>query len=155
MGNRKAILINATVALVVVGLIGMTYPFLASLRPSAKARANIPDIRVSNLAVGKITEVKQPQKPGSVFFVRVSQHEIKAFEAAYLSDYSVYWIWAGDHWCDEFDYRDSMIVCIRNGRIQTAWDLDGRADDEYSSNLKFIPVKVRGAHLAWGDGASS
>ncbi len=84
--NRKRILSNSVLLMALVGIMAALYPFIQSLKPSAKVDASLPRIDLSKINKGTYIIFRHPKRGEfyngmywSVFLLKTNAGEVKAW----------------------------------------------------------------------------
>lgn len=151
---KRILLISATALLIMLGVGGVAFLFLTSLKPSERAFAAIPHIRLPVLEPEQFAYIKDPTSldnwPSVLLIVRRQDASLSVWRIptrdgnVQLPD--IYW-WRQGQTCPRFepDFRTGVIGCMGAdfgewGRHAYRWDLDGK---NISAQVDDMPA-VRG-----------
>ena len=137
--------------LTLIGLGFFFYPFIFSLAPSAKAKADVPFLEFGTVPVGVLTEIKEGDS--SLFFYRNKNDEFLIFHA-YRSSWG-YFLWGDDGRAECGDIRlvSNEILCLWGDNIYVRWNLSGDPDIWWAPSLDMTHYNVVYGGIRYGDGA--
>ncbi|WP_460047469.1 hypothetical protein [Sessilibacter sp. MAH2] len=155
MRNMQTFLKYSLLALCTLGAIFTAYPFVASLKPSYEANANVPSFKTNWINVGETKKTPDIASPADVFITRITEDNFFIFAVAYDNHRNIYWVAPPYDPCDqiEVNLKENKVFCIYGDSTYISWDFDGKPNKEHFAELLVLPYSKNGNTVRYGRGA--
>lgn len=131
-------------------------PLLQSLKPNAKARANVPTFTASDIPLGFYKAMAHGDFSLVVVRPRVNEYSIFWTGPRGITDRDYYVIHPGPIECYEFIITERTIRCEGPDIPSPEWTFDGRpaqGSPSWVPELELLPYTVLGDTVRFGNGA--
>lgn len=160
---KRGVLISTVVLLALIGIAGIARLFLSSLKPSERAYAEIPRVRLPVLGPGEFTYINDPTAldnwPSDLLLVRRRDGSLKVWiiptrNGVHLLP-DVHW-WRQGNSCPRFepDFQTGVIACIGSEFGEWAnqayrWDLNGKNINGQADDMQEIRGREDGGEFVF------
>jgi len=139
-----------------VVLVAIILALTSTLKPNAKARANVRTLPINEVSIGALKIFHESDF--ALIVVRRSELEFFILDASYNGNSAdpIYTIFPGRLECKEFSISTFSFVCSGFYTPSLEWNFDGKPTGSlpyWIPNLKPLPYVVTGGLVRYGKGA--
>lgn len=138
-----------------LGLIAIVYAFASSLKPSARAKSNVPSFALDFVRIGEFRWIDDMTTPARIFIVRTDEARFSIFRMGFDSRSRTYWNGPPYIQCRDIIVvaQEDEVRCEWPNEPPLRWNLQGKASVPWAPDLQIEPFSIDGGVVRFGHGA--